>query len=61
MVETAISRFRALFGVHLPVGSKEIGERGQYDIDAVHHGQRPIPKGLSKTCQYFAKNLIGAK
>jgi hypothetical protein len=34
------------------MGSKEIGERVQYSIDDMHHGQRPIPKGLSKTCQY---------
>jgi len=26
------------------VGSKEIGERVQYRIDDVHHGQRPIQK-----------------
>jgi hypothetical protein len=25
----------------VPVGSKEIGERVQYGIDDVHHGQRP--------------------
>jgi hypothetical protein len=36
----------------VPVESKEIGERVQYNIDDVHHGQRPILKGLSKTCQY---------
>jgi hypothetical protein len=34
------------------MGSKEIGERVQYSIDDMHHGQRSIPKGLSKTCQY---------
>ena len=33
------------------MGAKEIGERVQDDIDDVHHGHRPIPKGLSKTCQ----------
>jgi hypothetical protein len=34
------------------VGSKEsIGERVQYRIDDAHHGQRPILKVLSKTCQ----------
>jgi hypothetical protein len=34
------------------MGSKEIGEQVQYGIDDMHHGQRSIPKGLSKTCQY---------
>jgi hypothetical protein len=30
----------------VPVGSKEIGERVQYGIGDVDHGQRPIPKRL---------------
>jgi hypothetical protein len=30
----------------VPVGSKEIGERVQYGISDVDHGQRPIPKRL---------------
>ena len=34
------------------MGSEENGERVQYGIDDVHHGQRSILKGLSKTCQY---------
>ena len=28
------------------VGLKQIGERVQYDIDDVNHGQRSIPKRL---------------
>jgi len=30
------------------VGLKQIGERVQFDIDDVNHGQRSSQKGLSK-------------
>jgi len=39
------------------VGSKEIGERVQCNIDDVHHGQRSIPKAQVKLVRTHEKYI----